>query len=232
MLDLKELKRADKTDKYSVWGFIRQAVKQFEILNIPFIIYYICLKYFWIYECFVAVSSKNTNILDDGATIVYNCDWVNSHRRRNRLSMCKATIDCSILQEVEWRFKIMTSSSDFIYINGINFCISCATGFDQMEDWNAPSYHWGSGSMYSCGTNYMGSSKNPVDFWDNNIYIITLNTKERTIKVEVQDETDHHEPTIIFYNIHTDTIKYKLFVSLRDKNEGVRLLKFSRKYYA
>lgn len=221
-MDFKQLHKVDKTDKYSVWGFIRQSMTQYKSINIPDIICYLCLQYLWICECFVKVSSTNQiEILEDGASIRYVCDYSVSNIRASRLAVCKAMIDSNILQEVQWRLKINTKWGS---TNGIEFQIASGFSWNQIDDW--PSYHWGSGhTTYSRGCNY----NYPVVFGSHDAYIIILDTKDKTIKVKVENMQDN--PITIFYNINVDTIQYKLFISLRDRYDRVRLLDFKRKYY-
>ena len=221
-MNFNDLKKAvEPTDKYCVWGFLRRLMKQYKTLNMPVIINYYCLLYFWIAERFIKVSKTQLlEILDDGASIKCIESNYYSLRRINRLVACKATINTEILQCVEWHFAIVNSC------HGIEFSISPAEQFDQVE--SVSSYHWKSGdTTFSCGSRYTGPSLNMSQFASGDKYIIILDTKNKTISGKSND----HDPIIIFRNIESNTVKYRLFITLTERNEHVQILQLIRKYY-
>lgn len=222
-MNFKHLNKAvELNDQYCVWGFIRECMNRFKLLNIPVIINYYCLIYFWVSERFVTVSkSELLTICDDGMSL--QCIRSDpSMRRINRLAQLQATINSEILQRVSWYFEIVRSQGG----PSIEFSISAGQRFTEVE--SDPSYHWKSGgSTFSCGSRYTGPSKNPVSFRSGDQYVVILDTKNKTISVNVNNE----QPIIIFRNIHMNKVQYKLFISLRQCKEYLRIIKLTYKYY-
>ena len=210
---------------YPVWGYIRQIRNK---MNIPHLIYYICLSFWWIEECFVNIhpNAPHMEICDDGASIKMS-DNGSKFPRYQRMAVCKLIIDSAQLQSIKWNLKVEFERHD----PGIEFSISAGLGFDDVQD--APSYHWTSGgATTSMGLNYTGPSHNPVYFFSGDTYTVMLDTKEKTIDVIGRRmDASKDEKYRIFKNINTNKIKYRLFISLRDRQSRVKIVDFTRQYY-
>ena len=236
---LSKAKQATKDDTYLVFGYVRNLTQNDEIpTNIPDVICYMMLIYFYIEECFMKSKEgfSNVTISEDQFTITQtentssNCNYYNT-------IFCKNWIDIMSDKLVTWKFKI-----NEILLQGITF------GLVTNKNW----LNWGintecpflmryqktniqtNDAIYSFSQRYKVYSKldettcrygdiRDVYYNPNDIITIKFDVEDGCLWFSINDGTER----IIYYSVDKQiNIRYKLFVCLHAKETSITMTKF------
>ena len=225
MIKLKQLKRIDTKHKFPVFGYIRRVQNESDI-NIPMMINYLCLVYFFHGEFFVKCGD-NLQISDGDMTLTkigLNEDWKDT-------AYCKKWVQSNIKQLTTWKFKIDCIPSNdteygsiWIYFVSGDHAINNDCGFCWKD---RPFYGFNNKGLtdfesllnpqnINCGERIM--------FEQNDILTVSLDTSKRMITARIQNQ----DMLIIKKDIDIDSnIKYQIAVQLRERNTAITLLDFT-----
>ena len=229
---LKQLPKVNKRYKFAVFGYVRRIQKE-SSLNIPVLIHYLCLNFYFHGEYFDKCGDKMaiSNGLMTLTKISPHSDWDNT-------CYGKTWIKSNIKQIAQWIFKIDTMIKPindemdqiFIYFlskdNKTNK--DCGVGEDN------PYFGFSNGGDQDWeridGVN-LEKEEQPLQkftFKHKDTISVVLDTKNGKITAKKQDD---HEMKIIYDDIDMDqSIKYKLGVQLRNQYTSITLLNFSIDY--
>ena len=200
MATLKQLKSINNRYKFAVIGYLREKEKEIAIINIPSMISYLCLQFYFHGEYF-SIHTGNIHVSSDkmSATLktkvspypwVYGKIWIES------LSNSIAT----------WTFKI----------NGLLMKMGISSSEDSDE---RPYYHF-----FNIGHSFQHDCKHqPPMFAEQDIMKLTLNTTKGTITLQKNEE----DAIEMFENIQKgQDIKYKFGVALFNRDNSITLIDF------
>ena len=209
-LNFKRLKQINDNEKFAVFGYIRETENKLSLLNIPIMIYYLCLAYYFQQDYFekrsknMAISADKLTVTDNGeATAAYSC--------------CKQWIDSHVDQITKWIIKINHLGKAKHEVC-MRFCI-----ISQKRP-HSPRLRYPVCGLYYFDKKHVTLGVNGPVMYTNDIISIVLNTKKRTIGViENVEEID-----IVFREIEVDpTLKYQLYVASHADKNSVSLIHFS-----
>ena len=213
---LKQLKRIKNDIRFTVFGYLRQNENKLALFcNIPALISYLCLSYYYHGECFYK-PGHDIKISDDKMRITKienNEDLMNT-------SYGKTWIDPSIHQSVRWKFNInklmivmyIKLVSKYIRING-----------NASESVDAPFF-----AFNNCATKavYGGESPNhyvSTNFRENEQISMIFNTKIKELHVELHDG----KKILLWKNMPiADGVKYKMAITMYSKQDSISLTDF------
>ena len=214
----KKLAKIDKRYKYAVYGWIREAEHQLQLINVPLMISSICLLYYYEEELF-NILEKDIQISTDKKCITK----IRNHRSWSNNSYGINTLDSDSDIVYQWDLKIMKSHSSYIHI-GISSKIqpNLYWRIDNTQCAGSKSYMvWEMG--LSCCHSSVEWSKNGIEFGEGNIVSIILDLS----KAEMRIALDGEDKGVVFRNIDKGRdIKYRLAVSLYGQDDSVRILNF------
>ena len=209
-LNLKRLKQIDSRHSFVVFGYVRESSKELELSNIPMMIFYLCLGYFFegdYFEKFI----RNVEISENKTRM--------EHRGGDgeAIAICKQWIDCNVHQMVKWEIKM--NNIPCLWGDGIIIRLST----NDVNTWKSPSY--GFGDKKNTWTDGPHTNRNKgIAFYDNDIIIIILNTRDATIGIRKNNQQIH----IIWDGIATGAnIRYKLSISSFSVGTSVSLIDYS-----
>ena len=212
-LNLERLKQIDDDNNYTVSGYIRKIQNELSLLNVPTIIYYLCLSYYYFEEYFEKVTN-GMDISSDKLTVTHNTE-------KYGVSWCKQWIDFHIEQIVKWEIKM-------------EFIVQCFTSLqiqftsdDTIVSYGfyPPSYgFYCDGNTITQDESCIRNLSGRVKFKTGDILTITLNTKEKTIGVIKNDEKIY----IIWTKIRSDkSVRYKLRIKSSCTTNSVSIINYS-----
>ena len=215
---LKRLKQIDTKFKLPVFGFIRETENDLSsLLNIPMMIYYLCLAYYFEQDYFEKCT-KNMTISANKMTVTHNGidpGWA--------YSWCKQWVDSHVFQITKWKIKINRIPSFKSMRIDIASDDKQNTGFIRPESANYRMYNNMNTTTYSYkkwSINKFGG----IIFNTGDILSIILNTRMRTISVIKNDDPIQ----VIWQNIQIDTsIRYRLCVICCHDGNSASLIYFS-----
>ena len=236
---LKQMKCIKQDIKFTVFGYIRQNENNLSLFcNVPSMISYLCLSYYFHGEYFEKVAN-DVNVSNDKMTITK----ISNTNNWKNTSYGKTWIDSIIPQIVEWKFKInkmLTGASGGIFL--------CVVSMDDRlnEDCNEkknikidyPNYGFNSNGFTSVndsnGAHKSGEwkwynfpslmeKKWSNHYYEGDIMSMIINTKSRVIYFQKQGGTK--VPVIENITISKDT-KYKMAVSFYYNSCSVSLIDF------
>lgn len=234
MSSLKFLSKLNDSNKSLVFGYVRSIEKKSNMITIPMLIYYQILTYFYIHEYFTKCGDE-LEISEDKMTLK-KIDIIHSRHTKEWMNNAYCNIwFASNGQEIAtWKFKlneIETPKEDVawheIYFVFVSKDERLNEDANSSED--APNYGWSNNEE----TYHFGAGEDCVEFvagckaHENGDKVsITLNTKEGSIKWK-RFATEEGDSYYVYKNIEqSDSIKYKLAVSLRSKNNSITLIDF------
>ena len=213
MATWKQLKDMDTRWKFIVFGYIRQKENELSLYNVPSMISYLCLKFYFHGEYFTKCTG-NLKISNDKMSVnafknlvgyldqvVYGNLWIDS------LSNCIA----------RWTFKINK--------NNIRIIVSSTEELGSSQKDRSPYYFFGKGlsGSYQDQPSPGFSQSTASAFTIRDVMTLTLNTKEASISLQKKDKS----ALIMFKNIKTgQDIKYKLATSLVKEGDSITLIDF------
>ena len=212
--DYRKLNSIDNRTKDSVFGYIRLMERELSFDNIPDLISFLILLYYYHNEYFakygeqVKVSNDNmiiTNLIQYPRCTVYGNTW----------------IDTNIPQIAIWKLKISVRDRDF----GITMS-SKDTRLNHVNPYFPNDNPW-----YALSPNWNEAHDDPYLFiepwWDwrhSCSFSVILDTKNRTISVRKDEDS---ELLMIYQGIDIgEGIKYKLGVILYSKGDNATLIDF------
>ena len=218
---LKHLKSIKQDIRFTVFGYVRQNEDKLTLFcNVPSMICYLCLSYYYHGECFEK-AGDDLKISNDKTTVEKVANGMFDVNFRNT-SYGKTWIDSSINQIVEWKFKINTIN------NGIYICLvskdnrlnrDCNTRAD------APNFGFSNyGDIIMYGGEVANDGRKVVKrFYENDEISMIVNTKDG----EIYLQRNGGIKALMVKNIKRgDDIKYKMAVSIRKYLDSVTLLDF------
>ena len=222
MTTLKQLKCIGKRYKYSVFGYIRLKEKELSLCNIPQMIHYLCLQYYFHGEYFDKCIGDDAEISSDKmitkamSTVHYFYDAVYGKLSIDSLSNCIAT----------WTFKLVQLDTD---TDGYGIRIFLLS--DELKKNNCSMSHY---YFYNNGNSYArpkwpiiseeSMSEKPPKFATGDIIKLILDTKNAMIALRKNEDDFEY---VIFQNIHKGAnIKYKVAICLLEKNNAIEIIDF------
>ena len=104
MATLKKLKQIDNRFKYAVFGYVRSMEPQLSHYNVPVLISYICLSYYYHNEYF-AKKGDNVELSNNNMTVnKLNVGW-------NNTTYGNIWIESDIDQIAKWTFKLSSNGA-------------------------------------------------------------------------------------------------------------------------
>ena len=221
MATLKKLKQIDNRFKYAVFGYVRSMESQLSHYNVPVLISYVVLSYYFHGEYFAKYGDK-VQLSNDRMTVTKIIDksmW----NKYNNTTYGNIWIESNVNQIAKWKLKLSSN----------NVWISILSKDDRinehcLQSMDEPLYGFGTvvgggyafsyreGSDGECEQINTGSRF--ASFHDN--ITLTLNTKDRTISFKNVEDT---ETIIMFKNIkRRDDIRYineKAFDKITKKHD-------------
>eukprot|EP01084_Bolivina_argentea_P299913 517020_1 len=100
---LKELKQINNRTKHSVFGYVREMHDKLSLPNVPILISYLCLSYYYHNEYF-AKSGDEVEILNDKMSIkkiAGHCDY-------NNTTYCNTWIESTSNKIAKWTLKFQS----------------------------------------------------------------------------------------------------------------------------
>ena len=220
MTTLKQLKCIGKRYKFGVFGYIRLKGKELSLPNIPQMIHYVCLQFYFHGEYFDKCDC-NAEISND-KTIAFASTSI-SHF--NDLIYGKLWIDSLSNYIATWTFKLRKLHTRFSG-KGIRIYLT-TSDILKTEQFTARYYYfYNNGECFAMPhTRYyegLNASK-PPKFTEGDIIELTLDTKNVVIKLQRND----NNPATIFTSIDKGKeIKYKFAICLQEKDNVIELIDF------
>ena len=230
MATLKRLKFVNDRYKLTVFGYIHENEKILSVSNIPSMIGYLCLLYYFHGEYFEK-SSNNIEKSNDKLTITRN----RGSQNWNCFAFGKVWIDSMIKCVAKWKFKINYIDDDSSYFHRAHIIIHLISkegDFDRVGDMKYAPYYKINGNGFvlkkeisdTFTTNEMTLSVSK--FRINDEIVLILDTVKGTISLKRNDE----EIQCVFKNIdRNNKIRYKLAVLLYDVKYSITLTDFDCK---
>ena len=216
MTDLKRIKQIHDRHKLIVFGYNHKAEKQLSILNVPAMISYLCLCYYF-QENYFEKCQGNIKVSQDKKTVTY----ITGDSPDNTFAECKTSINRSVGQLTKWTLKINKISA----AHRMKFWIFTKRSDRHLED---DIYLFDGGNITN--TDGPGNAyRVPRNLKTGDILTIILNTKDRTIGFIKNKE----ELKIIWRNIRVDSdFAYNLRVQLKTHKDSVSMIHFASDYLA
>ena len=228
--DLKKLNEIDKKTRKLISGYNRQIQNKLNdnkyclFKHIPNVINYLCTFYYFEFEHFdiigegISLSDDKTTITKIAETGVYD----NTTFSSSIISSMNSNIEC------KWSLKIVKSKERLITIGIAPY------KKDMMNTslWNSKSLHylyngWIGYKSYIDDKGKSKSTKYGSEFGEGDIVDIYINLKSKIITFYVNGKSQG----VAFTKIESESdLKYRLFVSMHDRNDSVSLIKFEKKY--
>lgn len=216
-LNLKRLKQIDDHEKSPVFGYIRRVQKELTLLNVPIMIYYLCLGYYFMEEYFEK-SANEMEISENKLTVIHQHSEREYKFRNWPAAWCKKWINSNIDQIAKWKIKIENKNIKR------NMMLIRLTSHDKLPD-QRPNY-----GFYASGATYTDELRTgaatihgSVAFTMGDTLTIVLNTKEKTIGLIKNKEKIH----IIWSNIeYGKNIRYKLCIRFGSVGNTVSLIDY------
>ena len=217
-----KLNSIDTKIKDSVFGYIRCQGKQLSLRNVPALISYIALNYYYHNEYFAKygqqVQLSNNNMTITKQEILEDKEDIDNTTYGN------TWIDSVIPQIVSWRLQMSVDNHILfgLFSKDIRIDEDCVFDDDDkpfyaFENDGTLSYEDGNGT--ECETDNYNWSELLEDQWS-----LILNTEDKTISLQ-KDKSS--EIIAIYENIQTgNSIKYKLGINLYEKDDNVSLIDF------
>ena len=218
-LRLKKLKEISNKYKFTVFGYIR-SIENESLLNIPPIICYLCLGYYFHQDYFVSCD-KYIKISEDKLTVtqVDSREFGSSSKNvgeSRQVAFCHARIKSDIPQIVGWKFKITkTCTAGPWWRDRLGFCIRSADGITNECE-------FGSGYTRTSGA-AREVERASIKFGNGDILTVLLHTKNALIGVKKND--DDIKTIWDQIKIHKK-IRYRMSIVLRGIGDSVSLIDF------
>ena len=223
---LKRLKSIKQDTKLTVFGYVRQNENKLSLFcNVPAMVSYLCLSYFFHGEYFEQ-AGDDIQISNDKMTItkISNTnDWYNT-------SYGKKWIDSAIPQIVEWKFKINEMVDGYsIFLCLVSKDNRSNDDCNRKDDY--PNYGFSANGRAAVNsqrayksTNWkIGLSEKDYHYHEGDVISMILNTKSRVINFQKQGG---EEVTVIGNITINKDIKYKMAISIQCHLCSVSLIDF------
>ena len=233
---LPDLKTVQKRSQYVVFGYIKQIEITYNIKNIPSLICFICLPYYYEYEHFMKPNDDCIMISDDQKTVTKKsksrADWDN-------ITFLNKWIDSTNECIVEWNFHITKKSK---YTLGLMFGFLTKQTKDTINKNSIELLEYGwCNRGYLCNFKKINDRsfrvrKKGMKFTQNHTMIVELNLFESKIYLTIIPDNDNEKnewsntKQLLYENIEkSKNIKYKFAVLIRIPNDCIELKSFASK---
>jgi len=178
----------DNWVKYLIFGYIKQIQNEQSLTNIPLLINYLCILYFYENEYFDKIGDGIT-VSDDKLTITqtkpFKNNWMNT-------TYCKNWIESASNKVIKWKFKMNKFSGTWSH----NVCIGI-TSTDQCQ--NSDFTESKIGTFYGFGDHIKLITNNDADydylsigiFKENDEVLFILNLIEKKIYRQINNDEIH-----------------------------------------
>ena len=226
-IDFQTLEAITHDDKSTVFGYVREAQKKTADTNIPIVIFYICLGYFFDHDYFEKWDDSYMQISNNKSTIEHIKD-IGKYPKQTRFAFCKQWIQSNLAQIVKWKLQINKEIVNPWYgvkirIGANNKCIASQGSKETFPHYTFAGHNCWYRSTWTHGE---GVVSNGVLFEEGDIITVILNTKEATIGVIVNDTMLHIIWTGITIN---KNVRYKMTILSNDRGNSVSILDFESK---
>ena len=218
---MKYLKSIHNKTQFTVAGYIRQIQTALSLDNLPPLIMYLCLSYFYLGE-YLEKAGDDLTISEDQMTVT-KCK--NSKSWENN-AYGKLWIDSDVDQIAKWKLRIdeinkMAGACIFLAIVSRDDQpnMNCS---DYLRIQDKPNFGIGNDAEICINDDNTKESGEEILFGKGDIITITINTVERNICYEMGD--------VRFWMKgipRSENIKYKLAISLYTDLDSVSLLEFT-----
>ena len=224
---LKKLKLIKQEIKLTVFGYVRQNEDELSLFcNIPSMISYLCLSYYFHGECFEK-AGDDIKISKDKTTVTK----VNKKTNYFNTSYGKTWIDTQIPQIVEWKFKIIKMENVSLKKTSIYLCLvsrdntlndDCNMNMAEQPNFGFPNH----GQLCKRDTKAIrvrNVGREQINFVEGDIISMILDTNSRKLYFQRIGK----QRVCYVKNISCGLrIKYKMAVSLQHKLNSVSLIDF------
>ena len=222
-----KLNSVDNRVRDSVFGYVRSMEKLLCIHNIPALVSYITLNFYYHNEYF-AKYGKQVKLTNNNMTITRH-ETLSSLMSYENTTYGNTWIDSIIPQIAKWTLKASVKKSFFVFmLSTDNRCDKTCNNRDDAPLYGlAKKIDNGWLPMYAdkYGHNCHCNDKTELKALVNGQFSIILNTKNKTISFQNGDESQ--EMIIIYENIQIGhDIKYKLGINLITIQDKVSLIDF------
>lgn len=222
------LKNVNKQTKYITFGWIRNQQKLLKLPNIPSLVSAICILYVREDEIFYKISDNGIK-RDENAKKVIK-EKFDDCLYNNNYGYIQIASDSDYI--IQWDLKVITKSIRCGITIGITNFEDVNNAIEECNDMAC--YMFSENLCITAnGWNYYGSYGNSGGFGENGNYFcdgdlvsLNLNLRKGQIKLFVNGQDEG----IAFRNIsRSDKIKYRLFVTLKNIGDSVKIINFIRK---
>eukprot|EP01084_Bolivina_argentea_P173912 301254_1 len=221
-MSVKSSKQASNRVKSLVFGYIREH-ESLESINIPSLISYTCLTYYFVHEFFSKAREDHFKISDDKMMVTK----IEGNGHLDHTIYCNQWINTSSNIIAKWTFSVQNDSN----VKSMYFGLASNDKIideDFCSQDNGPCYEISSaGDKFS--HTFPGGYPLGSEFgWHSNGTItFILDLTNLTFAIQINDE----KPKAIFNDIEKgNDIKYKMAVQLCDKNDCVILKEYEESY--
>eukprot|EP01084_Bolivina_argentea_P037159 68702_1 len=215
---LKQLKQINDHTKRSVFGYVREIQEKLSLPNIPILISYLCLSYYYHNEYF-SKSGHQIEISNDKMSIkkiTGDCNYKNT-------TYCNTWIQSTSNKIAKWTFKTNKYCED---ING-GFYICFVSNYDDKINEDCSVYELKYMPNYAfyptCDEVIVFDNDQGEDVMDEYIDL----SKQFTIVLNLKQKTIGYESSNIIKNIEIgNDIKYKLAINIYETGCGISLIDF------
>ena len=216
-----KLSEIDNKTKYGVYGWIRKAELELKITHIPLMISNICILYYFEHEIFDIVSKDVKKSIDGKSITKMNNTWKNTNYGIIEIESNADNIyqwDFKIKKAMNYNILIgIMDSNQLIQDNAYFMCEAKKVSYVQ----------YGGGYTYDT-TNQTWPNftrKSEWEFKQNDKVSMILNLKSSKLTFIINDKVEINA----YDNIpKSDDIKYKMFVTLLNKDDCVQILDLSK----
>ena len=233
MSSLKQTKKADPEIKFSVFGYIRRYEKKFKY-NIPSLIKYSCLNYYYLHEYFT-IYGRNITISNPPKNTIITSLSSNGNFTTNTLygNVVIDRNDTSISEYI-WTFKIWNLLQHSSFIIGIDQSQNKLNKKFLNSDFSSiglnPNnfYAFGSKGRLYCKNKTNGNNRSNYEFgkkWrKKDLISIILSVSNRTLELIINNKCAE-----IIYDLDLKNKKYYLAIAVTSSLAEIELSKFEPK---